>query len=329
MIRIPSLAVAAALALSSCGAPSMTEGVTRARARSTGLFGMSSPDAVKTAGTSAFKGADRVVVGSFIVGFSTYDTMSRQSGRFSSNARNTLVGVDESQMRQITDAAHDRFAQALRTAGYTVVDPARLLADTAYSATKSYPNPYVDTSGGLFGSRSSITYVGQGGAPMMKIYAGAIQGTTGGFGPDNPTYKAMDFAQANGTRVLNVVYVLNFVGDARPAGLQLTNAAVVGQGLSVVADASKLGIYGASNGTLSLGQPLTSDKAFATLSDATTGGARAGEEAVNALTSLMGNGASQSRNFSFVARPADYAAAAQDAMDQANAKLIATMTGLR
>ena len=329
MTRTPILAITIAIVLSACGAPSMTEGVTQARARRTGLFGISSPDAVKTSGTSAFKGADRVMVGSFIVGFSTYDTMSRKIGRYSSNARNTLVGIDERQMRQITKAAYDRFASALRSAGYTVADPAPLLANAAYSGTKSYPNPYVDTSGGLFGSRSSITYVGQGNAPAMKIYAGAIQGTTGGFGPDNPVYKAVDFAQASGTRVLNVVYVLSFVSDARPAGLQLTNSATVGQGLSVAADASKLSIYGASNGTLSLGQPVTSGQAFATLSDATTGGTRAGEEAVNVLTSLMGNGASQSRDFSFVARPAGYAAAAQDAMDQANALLIGTMTGLR
>ncbi len=329
MHRRSIFAFAAVLALSACGAPEMTAGVTKARARSTGPFGMFSPDSVTTAGASAFQGVGRVTIGSFIVGFNTLDTMSRTSGRFSSNARNTLVGIDERQMRQITEAAHERFGQALRAAGYSVEDSAPLLANTAYAGTKSYPNPYLDSSGGLFGDRSAVSYVSPGAAPTMKIYAGAIQGTMGGFGPDNPVYKATDYAQATGTRVLNVIYVLNFVTDARPSGLRLANAATVGQGLSVVANSSKIGIYGPSSGTLTLGQPITSEKEFATLSDATTSGARVGEEVANALTTLMGSGASQSRTFSFTARPADYAAAAQDAMDQANALLIGTMAGLR
>ena len=322
-------AIAALLLLSACGAPSATEGVARGRARNSGPFGLIAPDTVKTTGSSAFKGLTQVTIGTFIVGFGTYDTLTGKDGRFGSAARNTLVGIDDAALRKITDDAYLRFAEALRQAGYTVADPAPLLTNARFASSKSYPNPYVDSSGGLFGDKSTVRYIVPSSAPAMKIFAGDIAGTMGGFGPDNPYYAAAEYVKAGGPPVLHVVYLLNFVNDARATGLHLTNVAKVGQGLTVAADASKISLLSSSNGTVSLGQPITSDKEFATVTDATTSGNLAGQAAANVLTGLMGGGGSQSRNFDFVARPADYAAASLDAMDQTNALLIAKMSSLK
>lgn len=329
MIRQSIAAVAALLLLSACGAPSATDGVARARVRNSGPFGLIAPDAVKTSGTSAFKGLDQVTIGSFIVGFGTYDTLTGKDGKFGSAARNTLVGIDDATLRRITDDAYARFGQALRQAGYTVIDPAPLLTGARFAGTKSYPNLYVDSSGGLFGDKSTVRYIAPSSVPAMKIFAGDVAGTMGGFGSDNPIYGASDYVQSSGTKVVHAVYLLNFVNDARASGLRLTNAAKVGQGLTVAADATKIGVVSNSNGTVSLGHPITSDKEFATVTDATTSGNLAGQAAGNLVTSLLGGGAVQSRNFDFVARPADYAAAAIDAMDQANAALIGTMTRMK
>jgi hypothetical protein len=329
MRRSSLTALAALLLLSACGAPSATEGVARGRARSSGPFGMISPDAIKTTGSSAFKGLEQVTIGSFIVGFGTYDTLSGKDGKYGSAARNTLVGIDDATLGKITDDAYQRFAQALRQAGYTVADPAPLLTNPRFAGSKSYPNPYVDSSGGLFGDKSTVRYIAPSSAPAMKIFAGDIAGTMGGFGPDNPHFAASEYVKAGGPPVLHVVYLLNFVNDARATGLRLNNAAKVGQGLTVAADASKISVVSGSDGAVSLGQPITSDREFATVTDATSSGNLAGQAAANVLTGLMGAGGSQSRNFDFVARPADYAAASIDAMDQANASLIAKMTSLK
>ena len=329
-----SMAAALLLGVSAC-APSAVDGVARAKPRSTGLFGMVTPDAVKVDRASAFKGLDRVIVGSFIVGFGTLDTLSGKAGRGTSAARNTLVGVDDAVLRQITDEAYASFNASLRAAGYTVADPAPLLTDARFAATKSYPNPYVDGSGGIFGDTSVIRYLVPSSVPAMKIFQGDIRGTLGGFALDNPLPAAIGYAQTSGTKVLHVVYVLNFVNDAREGGLRLTNTMKVGQGVTAAADVTKVGVladmggFSTGNGTISLGHPITSDKAFATVADVTSTGNLVGQAAVNVLGGLSGIGGGQSRSFDFTARPGDYAVAARDALQQANAVMIGQMAALR
>ena len=314
--------------------PSSTTGVVRSRANSSGPFGMFSPDAVTVATPAAFKGLGKVVVGSFIVGFSTYDTASASSGAYGNAAKNTLVGVDSTVMQRVVDTAYADLIANLKAQGYTVVDRAELAANPGFAATKSYPNPYEDSSGGLFGNRSKISYVSPSGFGGTRIYQGDIAMTLGGFGMDNPGVATGNYAEATGTRVIHAVYVLGFVNAA--SGMRLTKMVEVGQGITAKPNVTKLGIIGrtggvfaSENGTVTLGQPITSDREFATIGKTTTDGAVAAEVAVNVLTSLMGAGSSTARDFAFTARPADYIAAATDALNQVNAVFIAKMVSLR
>lgn len=313
--------------------PSSTQGVVRGRAESSGPFGLMRTDDITVDTASAFKGQGRVMVGSFLVGFSTYDTASAKSGRNGNAARNTLVGVDQSVMQRVVDDAYASLIASLKAQGYTVVDRAELLAAPGFAATKSYPNPYEDSSGSLFGTSSRVSYLSPTGFGETKILLGDVFGTSGGFASDNPFIPAANYAKASGTRVIHATYVLGFV-NATP-GMKLTAMVEVGQGVTAKPSATKLGLlvdtggFATNNGTLSLGQPITSDREFATITNTTTGGAIAAEAAVGVLTGLMGGGGSVARDFSFVARPADYAAAAADVLVQVNTGFIAKLVSLK
>ncbi len=313
--------------------PSSTQGVVRGRAASSGPFGLMRTDDITVDTSSAFKGQGRMMVGSFLVGFSTYDTASSKSGRYGNAARNTLAGVDQAVMQRVVDDAYASLVASLKAQGYTVVDRAELLAAPGFATTKSYPNPYEDSSGSLFGTSSRVSYLSPTGFGDTKVFLGDILGTTGGFGSDNPFIAAANYTKASGTRVIHAAYVLGFVNAA--PGMKLTAMVEVGQGVTAKPSATKLGMladtggFGASNGTLALGQPITSDREFATITNSTTNGALAAEVAVNVFSSLAGVGGSTARDFTFMARPADYAAAAADVLGQVNTGFVAKMVSLR
>jgi hypothetical protein len=315
--------------------PTSTQGVVRGRAASSGPFGLMRTDDITVDSASAFKGQGRVMVGSFLVGFSTYDTASYSSRviRTGNAARNTLVGVDTAVMQRVVDEAYASLVASLKAQGYTVVDRAELVAAPGFAATKSYPNPYEDSSGSLFGTSSRVSYLSPTGFGETKIFQGDISGTMGGFASENALVAAANYAKASGTRVIHAVYVLGFV-NATP-GMKLTTMVEIGQGVTAKPAVTKLGMlantggFSAGNGVLSLGQPITSDHEFATITNTTTGGAIAAETAVNVLSSMAGVGGSVARDFSFTARPADYAAAATDALAQVNAGFVAKMVSLR
>ena len=326
-------AVVLALAVAGC-TPTATEGVVKARAAGSGPMGMFQTDAVTVSTPGAFKGLNRVAIGSFIVGFSTYDTSSVRSRGGGSAARNTLVGVDGALMQRVTDEAYAGLVRTLTAQGYTVVDRAGLAADPRYASTKTYPNPYEDSSGGLFGDRSRVSYVSPTGFGGVRVFAGDIQGTIGGFGPDNPAAAPMAYAAASGTQVLHAVYVLGFVNAT--GGMRLTSMVEVGQGITARPVVTKLGVVGGAggtfsngSGTVSLGQPVTSEREFAFVQQTTTGGAKAAEAAVNVLTALAGVGGSVARDFDFTVRPGDYVAAAGETLNQVTTALVSKAAALR
>ena len=328
------------LLLASCGAPSATDGVTKASEKSSGPFGLIRQADIRVDTAAAFKNPGNVTVGSFIVGFATYETISAKAGgsiKGGTAARNTLLGVDDATMRRITNEAHQNFIAGLKAGGYTVVDRAGLAADPAFAATKSYPNPYEDSSGGFFGGKSVTKYFAPDGTREMKIFQGDITGVLGGFAMNNPLPAAINYAKATGTKVLHVVYLLDFVNNDTSGGvLRWTTAVKVGQGVTVVPVASKIGILAdlggltsTGNGTISLGQPITSARQFASVSDSTTNVSLGVESAVNVLGFMSGTGMTQSRDYVFTARPNDYASAAADALQQANGALLGKMLSLK
>lgn len=286
------------------------------------------PDDVEVSGAPAFKGMGRVTVGNFMVGFSIYDTPSSRSRAGSSAVRSTLLGIDPTVMQRITDEAYAKFVADLKAQGFTVVDRAELLAFNGYAASKSYPNPYEDSSGGLFGSTSRISYFTPSGFGPTKVYQGDIIGTLGGFALDNPLKYAAGYASSTGVTVLHPVYALGFVN--KQGGFRMTSAVVAGQGLTALPGATKLVATGnGSGGVVTLGQPVTSEREFATVAETTSAGSRAGEAAVNVLAVLGGVGTSSARDFAFNARPADYTAAVLETLTKVNTDFIAKMVSMR
>lgn len=331
--------------LAACAGPSATQGVTKAEQRSGGFLGLSKSADIKVNTAKAFAGANEVIIGSFIVGFSIKKTDSAKAGGGlmgsgfggKSTARSLLVGIDDATMQQITDQLYEEFVKGLEARGYTVADRAQLLEHDSFKKTKKMNSPYEDNSDGLFGKGSISKYFGPAKLGSIAPFMGDIPGVTGGFGFSNPAVGASEFANKTGKKVIHAVYVVDFANSDKYGSWATSSSTVnVGQGLSVIPDISKISIIGgyagtfsSANGSVVLGQPTMSEKPFADVTDATSDAAMAGEIAANVIGLIGGVGTNKSRNFEFKARPDDFKAATLDAVGQANKALLDKMASLR
>lgn len=346
-LRMSAAIAGASLLLAACvGGPSATQNVTQSATRSGGLFGLSKNEAVMVDTGAAFKAADNVVIGNFVVGFVTEKTDSAKAGGGltgngfggKSTAHSVLQGVDDATMQKITDAAYADFVAGLKAKGYKIADRSVLLNDEGFAKTKTYPMPYVDSKGGLFAGAASTKYFTPAAiGKNAHLFMGDIPGFTGGFGFSNPSTAAAVFAEKTGTRVLNAVYLVDFANaDGYGGSFRSSSSISVGQGLSVVPENTHLGITGGHAGTFSsaigklrLGQPVTSSKAFATVDDATSGAYKTTETVTNVIGILGGIGSNAKRDYTFRARAGDYQAASLDALKTTSGKFLSTMTSLR
>lgn len=334
-----------ALLATACGGAQSTNTVTKGQERSSGLFGMNKSDAVSVDTKEAFKAADKVVIGSFNVGFATYKTNSAKAGGGltgggfggKSTAKSSLVGIDDKLMQQITDEAYKQFVDGLKAKGYTVVDRKELLANKSFADTKTYPNPYEDSNGGIFGASSKTKYFAPSSFGAIRVFLGDIPGVTGGFGFSNPAMAASQYAKDSGVKVLNVVYVVDYANAESYGGWATSSSAVtVGQGITIVPEYSRMGIIGGDGGTFStnngaikLGQPINSDKEFATVENTNSEAYKAVEVAANVVGILGGVGSNSSREYEFKARPNDYKAGALEVVKKVNTTFVDTMAGLK
>lgn len=336
----------ATFSLAAClGGPGASQGVVQRAEQKSGFMGLQKSDDVKVTGAAAFKETKRVVVGGFSIGFATYKTDSAKAGGGlmgngfggKSTARSTLTGVDAATMQSITDKAYAQFVADLKKNGYEVVDRQSLLADPDFAKSTTLESPHEDSSGGLFGAKSKTVYFAPSSFGGLKPFLGDIAGETGGFGKSNPTTAASVFAQKGDVKVVNVVYVLDFANaDSYGGSWRSSSAVSVGQGVTIVPDYSKLGINGGYGGTfastqgsLQIGQPITSAQEFATVEDSTTGADKASQTAANVIGLIGGIGTNASRNYTFAARKADYAKAASEALSEAGGKMVAQMKSLQ
>jgi hypothetical protein len=336
-----AVATVVAISLASCAAPSASNGVAKASAPSSGLFGMSSADPIKVDGAGAFKSLNKVAIGSFTVGFTTYQTTSAKSGMRGGGgtaARNTLSGIDDSTMHNITDEAYKQFVADLSAKGYAVVDHATLMQNSDFAGTKSYPNPYENESGGLLESTNKVKYFAPSDFSDIKFFAGDVADITGGLAWDNPLHGAAKYYSATGTKVLHVAYLLNFASNTNATGgvLRLTTSVAMAQGLTAVPTATKIsvtadegGMFNGGNGSVTLGQPITSEKEFASVKDGTSATHDAVEGVGNVLAGLSGIGGGVSSDYTFTARPNDYKAAVLDTIQQVNKSLVSKMSELK
>lgn len=333
------------LLVTACGGASSTQKVTKAGERSSGLFGMSKSDAVKVDTKAAFKDVEKVTIGTFTVGFATYKTSSAKAGGGlmgngfggKSTAKSTLSGVDDATMQYITDQAYKKLISQLKSKGYTVVNRNELLANKSFSDSKTYPNPYEDSSGGLFGASSKTKYFAPSSFKNLRVFMNDIPGVTGGFAFSNPAIGATEYAKETGVKVLNVAYVIDFANADTYGGWARSSSAVkVGQGITVVPEVSHIGLTGGDGGTFStvngsvtLGQPISSEKEFATVVNSNSDAFKAAEVAINVVGVLGGIGSNSSREYEFKARAKDYKTGALNAINEANATLVGTMAKLK
>lgn len=335
----------AALFLAGCVANQAVDGVVQGQERKGGLLGLATEDSIKVDTAAAFKGANKVTVGNFIVGFATLKTDSAKAGGYGvlgggfggkSTAKTTLKGIDEALMQRITDAAYEKFVADLKAKGYEVVDRAALVNTKGFGESKTYPNPSKDTSG-IFGTNSITKYFTPKSFGALRSFMGDLPGYTGGFGFENPIHSVNEYAKASGVKVLSMVYVLDFANADSYGGLGTSSSSVnVGQGLTAIPETTKLsliggdgGTFSSNNGNIRLGQPITSEKEFGTIANTNSEAYKGLEMATNVIGILGGVGGNVSREYDVTARPADYQLAVEDALKLTNQALLGKMQVLK
>lgn len=340
-------ATALSLMLGACvGGPSSSDSVMKGGERKGGILGLMTADDVKTETPAAFKGTKDVVIGAFTVGFLTQKTDSVKAGGGltgngfggKSTAHSTLEGIDNALLQSITDAAYKQFVADLKAQGFNVVDRKTLLDNPDFAGTKDYDSPYEDTTGGIF-SKGTITkyFAPSSYNGKMKIFAGDIPNFSGGFAFGNPMTAAATIADKGGPRILHAAYMIDFANsEGYGSWASMSSSIKVGQGLTVVPEGTKIGIVGGQAGTfsskigaVSLGQPVTSDRAFADVTDATSTASRTVETMTNVIGVFGGIGTNATRSYTFAAKPAAYKTAALDAWGDANKALMVKIGSLK
>jgi len=247
-----------------------------------------------------------------------------------------LNGIDNATRQAITDAAYKDFVANLKANGYEVVDRSVFTGSKEFEGTKTYSFPYENDDSGLLSSYGTAMYFSPSAiGNQQPFFMGEIQGMSGGFGFSNPASAAGEFGKATGIAVLNVAYFVDFAGSGGHGSKWGTTSSLkVGQLLSV--DQGVVGItsdwggtFSSGVGSMSLGQPIGSDKEFATITQTSSGAEKTIETVGNVASALLGGGTNQTRKFVYDANASAYKAASLDVLKQANAAFTSKMAELR
>ncbi|MBF7731079.1 hypothetical protein [Pseudomonas sp. N040] len=329
-------AAAILVSISACGV-NATQGVVKPPAQTSGPFGMITHDDITTEGDKAFSGVHKVVIGAFKVGFITAKEEQEKAGTGMggrSNAVLELQGLTPAVMQEITDKAYSDLLAKLKADGYEVVDRAQLTGSTEFAKATHEASPLTEESS-FFGSNNDVTYVAPKDIGKLYFFLGDT-GPSGGFGFDNPTTAASTFAEQAKLPVLSVSYTLDFASKNGSGGsFASTSALEVGQALSVIPGSGinliggAAGTFSNANGSLKLGQAITSPDAFGEIEMTTSETMKVLETASNVAGVLLGAGTNQSRDFSVKADPARYSSGAGGILQKANGDLLQRMQALR
>jgi hypothetical protein len=288
-------------------------------------------------GDKAFSGVNKVVIGGFKVGFITAKEEQEKAGTGiggRSSAVLELQGLTPEVMQSITDKAYSDLLGKLKAQGYEVVDRAELTGSAEFSKANHEPSPLTEESS-FFGSNNDVTYVAPKDIGKLYFFMGDT-GPSGGFGFDNPTTAAATYADKTKLPVLSVVYTLDFASKNGSGGsFASTSALEVGQALSAI-PGSGITLYGGSagtfsstNGSIKLGQAITSPDTFGEIEMTTSDTMKVLETASNVAGVLLGAGSNQSRDFVLKADPAKYSSGASGVLSKANDDLLNSMKALR
>ncbi len=193
-------------------------------------------DPVKVIGANTIKGTQRVTIGQFTIGFlierkdSTKAGGGLMGGGYGgrSTVRSTLTGYTQAELQEIADTAYADFVAQLTAAGFEVADRSGLVADPALAKIAGEAGPKEMTTITGRDDKAKVLFVSASQTAPLRLMPGDVAAS--GFGAmgiimsGSQTMGAFtNYAKASGTRVLNVVYYLDFAratntaaGSARP-----------------------------------------------------------------------------------------------------------------
>lgn len=290
---------------------------------------------VKATSANNLKGTQKIVIGQFTVGFLIERKDSAKAGGGlmgngfggRSTVRSTLAGYTPQELQQIADAAHDDFVAKLTSAGFEVGDRGALTAHPAV-AKLSPGEPGFKEMTTITGrdDKAKVLFVGATQTGPLRLLAGDV--VASGFGAmglimsgTQVTGAHTNFAKDSGTRVINVVYYVDFAESEEYGGWFRSSSAVkVNGSLALMPDQSKVSVIGPNykSGSLALRNPIAVGGDFFDKRDTMSGGEKASNAIGNAIGLLGGAGTNSSKKFTFMARPGYYASGATQATAEGN-----------
>lgn len=298
---------------------------------------------IRVDNTAALNGVSQAVVGAFTVAFLTSRNDrahagggllgSASGGR--SSARTALEGVSDADFRHATDRLYEDFVAQLQTAGFQLGDRAALLEavrrmnGTPFDSGGQYEvilgrNSNADSR--VF-SPSALDGVWVPREAMNLINLPRFQAGRSGVGF---AMAAQTYARQTQTAVVNAVYVIDFAqADALGGYFAHRSSVQVQAGLALTPEASRVFAY-APNGrvaTAMVREPIAVGGDFGVFADATSGGMRATEAAVNALTLLTSGYSNSTRRYVMTADAPRWAEGVDELGRVANGRLIGALRG--
>lgn len=311
---------------------------------------------VKVSSPAAAKGQTNVVIGAFNVGFifESVDRAGNQSqggliGAFGGNtrAKSKLKGVTPEMMQAITDAAYEDFKAQLTAKGYTIADHAPMFDSPQLAKAKDTPAPYKVEVQLEKGSKGDSFYYKPTALAKQYFLPGDVTMSQGGmfsgFAAMGPAMQAgqvqmamANYAKSAGQAIIDVTYLIDFSQQKRPGAFSF-GGLKVNSGMSVVDEFSKMTLI-APNGkvaTILIKQPIAVEGEFAKVEDATGGGSKATQAAVNvaggvaAVFGFGGLGVGKSRTYEFNVNPEQYTPGATKAAALANTLVVDQLAALK
>ncbi|MEJ5976114.1 hypothetical protein WG901_05685 [Novosphingobium sp. PS1R-30] len=300
---------------------------------------------VKVTSANAIKGTQRVTIGQFTIGFLIERKDSTKAGGGlmgsgfggRSTVRSTLAGYTQAEMQEIVDAAYGDFVTQLTAAGFEVADRTSLEAHPAMARARGEAGPKEMTTITGRDDKAKVLFIGASQTQPLRLLIGDVAAS--GFGAMGMIMSGSQAAQGfaayvkdTDTRVVNVVYYLDFAKSEEYGGWFRNSSAVqVEGGLAMMETQSKLSIIGPNNktGSLVLNEPVAIGGNFFRKTDAMGSGEKVSNALGNAIGLLGGVGTNSSKKFTFTPEPGAYSAGARQLATEANQVLVSKLATLR
>ena len=300
--------------LSGCSSVAVdTSGVQKAQAVKSGFIIKRAVDDIKVAGSKkTIKNKTRVIVPFFRLNFVVSDkyrnTIGNYKGSTSSRVNSELSGVNGATYQQIAEEMYTNFIEELKRTGYEVLPNETLDSNAKYAGlARKYPVIKNDV---VQATPQGLPFPGTFMDPAVKISKGL-----------DALLLKVD---------LNVDFLVINKNESRFNITKDSSHVDVTQGVNVLGTVT---VYANQKvTTLTLQQPVTSDRPFGIVLDETSAMSRANDVMVAASGWFNGQGLANkrqtTRSFNVDARDQDYRLAAGDALVQANRKVAVTLQGL-